>query len=63
VRLSPGSVEILDDGVGENGGSGSGNGLAGLRERVAAAGGVVDAGPVQPKGWRLRVSLTPEAAA
>jgi hypothetical protein len=63
VRLSRGCVEIVDDGVGANGGSGSGSGLAGLRERVAAAGGVVDAGPVQPKGWRLRVSLAPEAVA
>jgi two-component system sensor histidine kinase DesK len=66
VRLSPSSVEIVDDGVGghdgpENGGPG--NGLAGLRERVGAVGGVVDAGPVQPKGWRLRVSLAPEAVA
>jgi two-component system, NarL family, sensor histidine kinase DesK len=61
VRLSSRSVEIVDDGVGENGGSGPGNGLTGLRERVAAAGGVVDAGPVEPKGWRLQVSLTPEA--
>jgi two-component system sensor histidine kinase DesK len=61
VRLSPSCVEIVDDGVGGNGASG--NGLAGLRERVAAAGGVVDAGPVPPKGWRLRVSLTPEALA
>jgi two-component system sensor histidine kinase DesK len=66
VRLSPSSVEIVDDGVGGNGGpenGGPGTGLAGLRERVAAAGGLVDAGPVQPKGWRLRVSLTPEAVA
>jgi two-component system sensor histidine kinase DesK len=63
VRLSPSCVEIVDDGVGGNGNGASGNGLAGLRERVAAAGGVVDAGPVQPQGWRLRVSLTPEAVA
>jgi len=63
VRLSPSAVEIVDDGVGENGGSRPGNGLAGLRERVAAAGGVIDAGPIQPKGWRLRVSLVPEAVA
>jgi two-component system, NarL family, sensor histidine kinase DesK len=63
VRVSSCSVEIVDDGVGANGGSGPSNGLAGLRERVAAAGGVVDAGPVQPNGWRLRVSLAPEAVA
>ena len=61
VRLSSCSVEIVDDGVGGMGGAG--NGLAGLRERVAAVGGVVDAGPVQPRGWRLRVSLTPGAFA
>jgi two-component system, NarL family, sensor histidine kinase DesK len=57
VRLSESSVEIVDDGVG--GTADAGNGLAGLRERVAAVGGVLDAGPVQPKGWRLRVALTP----
>jgi two-component system sensor histidine kinase DesK len=58
VRLSPRSVEIVDDGVG--GPVEQGNGLWGLRERVAAAGGIVDAGPVQPTGWRLRVSLAPD---
>jgi two-component system sensor histidine kinase DesK len=71
VRLSPSCVEIVDDGLGGNGNgnghgngnSASGNGLKGLRERVAAAGGVVDAGPLQPRGWRLRVSLAPEALA
>jgi two-component system, NarL family, sensor histidine kinase DesK len=56
VRLTPSSVEILDDGVG--GGAAAGNGLSGLSERVAAAGGTVDVGPVQPRGWRLRVSLS-----
>ncbi len=57
VRLSESSVEIVDDGVG--GTTAAGNGLAGLRERVAAAGGILDAGPAQPSGWRLRVALTP----
>jgi two-component system, NarL family, sensor histidine kinase DesK len=61
VRLSASSVEIVDDGVG--GSAAPGNGLSGLRERVAAAGGVVEAGPVQPKGWRLRVSLSPAGGA
>jgi two-component system sensor histidine kinase DesK len=55
VRLSLSCVEIVDDGAG--GAGPPGNGLSGLRERVAAAGGVVDAGPQQPEGWRLRVSL------
>ena len=57
IRLTASGVEITDDGVG--GTAPPGNGLSGLRERVAAAGGVVDAGPVEPKGWRLRVRLTP----
>lgn len=60
VRLSASEVEIVDDGVGGNTPHGSapyGNGLSGLRERVAAAGGTVDAGPATPRGWRLRVAL------
>ncbi len=57
VRLSPSSIEITDDGDG--GTAPAGNGLTGLRERVAAAGGSIDAGPAHPAGWRLRVSLSP----
>jgi two-component system, NarL family, sensor histidine kinase DesK len=55
IRLSASSVEIVDDGVGAP--ARAGNGLTGLTERVAEVGGVVEAGPVQPRGWRLRVSL------
>jgi len=55
IRLSASGVEITDDGVG--GAAPPGSGLSGLRERVAAAGGVVDAGPLEPRGWRLRVQL------
>jgi two-component system, NarL family, sensor histidine kinase DesK len=58
VRLSPSSVEILDDGDGDGSSAAAGHGLSGLSERVAAAGGIVDAGPAQPRGWRLRVSLS-----
>ena len=53
VRVSASCVEIIDDGHGSD--APPGNGLRGLRERAAAAGGGVDAGPVQPAGWRLRV--------
>jgi two-component system sensor histidine kinase DesK len=64
VRVSASSVEIIDDGQGSA--APPGNGLSGLRERAAAAGGGVDAGPAQPAGWRLRVWVpaadTPPAA-
>jgi len=47
IRLTASGVEITDDGVGGGAlpGTRPGHGLASLRERVAAAGGVVDAGP------------------
>ncbi len=57
VTLTPSAVEIADNGVG--GAVSCGNGLTGLRERVAAVGGTVEAGPIKPRGWRLRVSLEP----
>lgn len=65
VRISPSSVEIVDDGVGSEGGGavrgggsrGGGTGLVGLTERVAAAGGVIEAGPLAPSGWRLAVRV------
>jgi two-component system sensor histidine kinase DesK len=55
VTISSLSVEIADDGVGTTGSAG--NGLTGLTERVAAAGGILEAGPTQPRGWRLAVHL------
>jgi two-component system, NarL family, sensor histidine kinase DesK len=63
VRLYRSAIEIVDDGVGEPTSCACappGNGLSGLRERVAAAGGLVDAGPLQAGGWALRVTLTPD---
>ncbi|HKS98487.1 MAG TPA: sensor histidine kinase [Rugosimonospora sp.] len=60
ILLGPGSIEIVDDGRGGPPDSGSGTGLAGLRERVAAAGGTVRAGG-DGRGWRLRVDI-PEPA-
>jgi signal transduction histidine kinase len=51
-------------------GMGTGNGLRGLRERVQACGGRLDAGPLPQGGWRVAVRLpqrpaaaVPEAAA
>jgi two-component system sensor histidine kinase DesK len=63
VRLASSSVEIVDDGLGSAAATRPGSGLSGLRERVAEAGGVVEAGPLQPRGWRLRVSLAPAGTA
>jgi two-component system sensor histidine kinase DesK len=60
VHLSASSVEIIDDGVGAA--HGCGNGLTGLAERVALAGGRIEAGPTPPHGWRLCVQLTADAS-
>jgi two-component system sensor histidine kinase DesK len=49
-------LEVLDDGVGCQD-CGDGNGLRGLRERVAARGGTLAAGPRPDGGFRLAVSL------
>jgi two-component system sensor histidine kinase DesK len=56
VSLGSDWVEIVDDGRGAGAGAG-GNGLSGLRERVHAAGGTVQAGAAAPGGWRLRVDV------
>ncbi|HEY4452539.1 MAG TPA: histidine kinase [Solirubrobacteraceae bacterium] len=38
-----------------------GRGLRGMRERAAAYGGVIDAGPSPEGGWRVHLRLAPEA--
>ncbi|HEY7131246.1 MAG TPA: histidine kinase [Candidatus Limnocylindrales bacterium] len=50
----PGGSAVAGPG---GGGGGGGTGLAGLRERVAAVGGVVEAGGLPDGGFRLRVSV------
>ena len=54
IELGPRWMEIVDDGRGGAGGSGSG--LTGLRERVRAVGGVLTA-QRRTSGWRLRVEV------
>jgi two-component system sensor histidine kinase DesK len=55
------SVAIVDDGVGGVANAG-GSGLHGLRERVGAAGGSLEAGPRLQGGFRLHAYI-PQAAA
>ena len=53
-------VEVTDDGHGAPAaGAGTGLGLTGMRERTAAYGGSVDAGPRAEGGWRVHVRLNP----
>jgi len=46
-------LDIIDDGVGASNLSAGGNGLLGLAERLAAAGGRCDAHAGDPRGFRL----------
>ena len=51
-------VEIVDDGTPSAAGEGaSGLGLIGMRERAAAVGGDVQAGPASPGGFRVAARL------
>ena len=66
IRLVPAldqaSVEIMDDGPGTNGSDEIGTGLTGLRERLDAAGGRLEAGPRDDgPGFRVR-AIVPVAS-
>jgi signal transduction histidine kinase len=61
VRLGyePGSlvVTVRDDGRGGGGNGAPGHGLTGMRERAAALGGALEAGPAPGGGFRVRARL------
>jgi two-component system sensor histidine kinase DesK len=63
VRLTPMSVEVVDDGVGSPPGTPAGHGISGLTERLAAVGGRVEAGPAPTGGYRLLAEVLPRTAA
>lgn len=50
-------LEISDTGRGARIGTGGGHGLIGMRERAAAAGGSLEAGPALDGGFRVRAHL------
>jgi two-component system sensor histidine kinase DesK len=60
IRVTPTTVEVVDDGRGGVARA-PGNGLAGLAERAAAAGGQLSAGPVPGGGYRLALAVPAEA--
>lgn len=60
-------VDVRDDGrgvvrVGAAAAPGTGSGVRGMRERALAAGGTLDAGPVDGGGWRVLATLPIEGA-
>ena len=67
VRLSYGAcdvtVEVNDAGARSSGNGVAGNGIAGMRERVAALGGEFSAGPRSDAGFRVKARLPLDATA
>jgi signal transduction histidine kinase len=63
IIFSPAAITVFvdDEGTGtasKRPGGGGGHGLAGMRERLAAVGGTLEAGPRQPgPGWRVYATI------
>ncbi|AYF76322.1 sensor histidine kinase [Nocardia yunnanensis] len=57
VRVTPGSIEVADDGVGQHAGARDGSGLSGLRERVRATGGTLTLANRPEGGFRVLASF------
>lgn len=60
VRADALEIELRDSGAkapSKLATTGSGLGLAGMRERIEALGGRLDAGPVSSGGWRLHARV------
>jgi signal transduction histidine kinase len=59
VTFSPDALELViaDSGAGTTNGGGSGHGLLGMRERVAAFGGELASGPAPEGGYAVRARL------
>jgi signal transduction histidine kinase len=51
------TLEVEDDGAGNGAAPAAGNGIAGMRERVAALGGDFSAGPRGDTGFRVAARL------
>jgi two-component system sensor histidine kinase DesK len=60
VRLGPGHITITDDGRGPEGMT-AGNGVRGLRERMAQVGGTLTISPGPHGGCEVRASVPPQA--
>jgi signal transduction histidine kinase len=59
IGYRPGALclEVLDDGTGNGNTDGTGHGLDGMRERAAALGGTLAAGPREGGGFAVRAEL------
>ncbi|WP_069164381.1 sensor histidine kinase [Nocardia altamirensis] len=62
VLVGDSSIEVVDDGRGLGAGAASGSGLAGLRERVRAAGGTLTMSASTQGGVRVAATVAPPAA-